>query len=93
VRLDAAIAPTAYAVVGIDRQPIWRKIQPGNVGRSLLPLIDAANRPAGADGKPPSEQEKRRPGRGGAGEAEGGAVSAVTVTPDRGLSGNRARPA
>lgn len=44
----ADIPPTLYEVLGIDVAPIWKKTFPGNVGRSLLPLIQS-ERPKPAD--------------------------------------------
>jgi arylsulfatase A-like enzyme len=52
----ADISPTLYDLFGMDVGPIWKKTQPGNVGRSLLPYltserqsptatVDAASRP------------------------------------------------
>lgn len=61
----ADIPPTVYDLLGIDTHPIWRKTQPGNVGRSLLPLIDAARRSATSSADtavstPMSETERKR---------------------------------
>lgn len=61
----ADIPPTIYDLLGIDPQPVWQKTQPGNVGRSLLPLIDATRRTAAtpadtAAATPLSDAEKKR---------------------------------
>lgn len=37
----ADIAPTIYDLLHIDTFAIWKRAEPGNYGRSLLPLIDS----------------------------------------------------
>lgn len=38
----ADVAPTIYALVGIDARPLWRRSDPKNHGRSILPLLPRA---------------------------------------------------
>ena len=64
----ADITPTIYDLLGIDPQPVWRKTYPGNVGRSLLPLIGNTRRGASiqadtAVARPISADERARQDR------------------------------
>ncbi len=64
----ADIPPTIYDLLGIDPQPIWRRTYPGNIGRSLMPLIGSTRRGASTEAdttvaRPISADERARQDR------------------------------
>jgi arylsulfatase A-like enzyme len=53
----ADVTPTLYEILGIDASKLWVRARPGEVGRSLLPLIHARANPQNT----PAQSESWKP--------------------------------